>query len=64
METLTCCNASPEIAKLIGLKSGSAVFVSNRVVRDRSGHVVEVSRNYIRSDRYCFVQDSSILGDT
>ncbi|UWR13416.1 GntR family transcriptional regulator [Sulfitobacter mediterraneus] len=61
-ETLTCCNAPQDIAEVIGLEVGDAVFVSHRIVRNRTGQVVEISRNYIRSDRYCFVQDSSILG--
>lgn len=61
-ETLTCCNAPVEVADAIGLNTGDAVFVSHRVVRDRTGQVVEISRNHIRSDRYCFVQDSAILG--
>ncbi len=61
-ETLTCCNASEDVAEIMGVEEGTAVFVSHRVVRRKTGQVVEISRNYIRSDRYCFVQDSSILG--
>jgi GntR family transcriptional regulator len=61
-ETLTCCNAPAEIADFLALQAGAAVFVSHRIVRDITGQVLEISRNYIRSDRYCFVQDSSILG--
>jgi GntR family transcriptional regulator len=63
-ETLACCNAPQEVADALSLKPGDAVFVSHRIVRSRSGEVVEISRNYIRSDRYCFVQDSAILGQT
>ncbi|WP_346895586.1 GntR family transcriptional regulator [uncultured Roseibium sp.] len=61
-ETLTCCNAPADVAELLGLDSGDAVFVSHRIVRSKAGEVVEISRNHIRSDRYCFVQDSAILG--
>ena len=61
-ETLTCCNAPADVAETMRIEPGTAVFVSHRVVRSRTGQVVEISRNYIRSDRYCFVQDSSILG--
>ncbi len=63
-ETLTCANSSTEVAQTLGLEVGMAVFVSHRVVRSNTGEVVEISRNYIRSDRYCFVQDSMILGRT
>ncbi len=61
-ETLSCTNASEEVASLMNVAPGLAVFVSHRVVRSTLGDVVEVSRNFIRSDRYCFVQDSAILG--
>ena len=61
-ETLTCCNAPGDIAEIMAVDPGTAIFVSHRVVRSKTGQVVEISRNYIRSDRYCFVQDSSILG--
>ncbi len=61
-ETLTCCNVAADIAEIMGIDTGTAVFVSHRIVRSKTGQVIEISRNYIRSDRYCFVQDSSILG--
>ena len=60
-ETLTCCNADRDVADLMELDPGTAVFVSHRVVRADAGQVVEISRNYIRSDRYCFVQESAFL---
>jgi len=63
-ETLACCNAPQEVADALSLELGDAVFVSHRTVRSRSGEVLEISCNYIRSDRYCFVQDSAILGHT
>ena len=59
-ETLSCCNASAEVASVLDVSPGDAVFVSHRVVRSKSNQVIEVSRNFIRSDRYCFVQDSAI----
>lgn len=61
-ETLTCSNVTSDVAEALGLNTGDAVFVSHRIVRSRTGDVVEISRNFIRSDRYCFVQDSAILG--
>ena len=60
-ETLTCCNASDEVSGLMGIEPGTAVFMSHRVARADDGKVVEISRNYIRSDRYCFTQESAIL---
>ncbi|WP_421850370.1 GntR family transcriptional regulator [Oricola sp.] len=57
-ETLTCVNASDQVAGFMGIAPGTAVFVSHRVVRAKDGQVVEISRNFIRSDRYCFVQES------
>ncbi len=59
-ETLICENASDEVAELLRIESGFAVFVSHRVVRSERGGVVEISRNHIRSDRYCFVQDTHV----
>lgn len=63
-ETLACCSAPQRVVDTLSLEMGVAVFISHRIVRSRSGEVVEFSRNYIRSDRYCFVQDSAILAPT
>ena len=57
-ETLTCENAAEDVANYLGIAPGLAVFVSHRVVCSEHGGVVEVSRNHIRSDRYCFVQET------
>ena len=59
-ETLTCRNATDDVAELLGVAPGFAIFVSHRVVRSDQSAVVEISRNHIRSDRYCFVQDATV----
>ena len=57
-ETLTCENASEHVAERLRIEPGVAVFVSHRVVRSEQDVVVEISQKYIRSDKYCFVQDA------
>lgn len=58
-EVLSCAIAPVEVREALGLDDPTAVFVSHRIAHDQDGHVIEVSRNYIRPDRYSFVQESS-----
>jgi len=58
-EVLNCVIASKEVQDTLGLTGPTAVFVSHRIAYDEAGSVIEVSRNFIRPDRYSFVQESA-----
>ena len=53
-EALEAVNAPAEIARLMGLEAGAAMFNTHRIVEDQTGRVIELSDNYVRADRYYF----------
>lgn len=59
-ETLEAVNAPAEVARIIGIEPGTAVFNTHRTVRDQNQRVVELSDNFVRADRYYFSYTGSV----
>ncbi|WP_198670483.1 GntR family transcriptional regulator [Oceanicella sp. SM1341] len=59
-ETLEATTASAEVARILGIEPGAALFNTNRIARDAAGRVVELSHNAVRADRYYFTFEGSI----
>lgn len=53
-ETLEAVNADAEVAQVMGLQPGTAIFNTHRIARDATRRVVELSNNFVRADRYYF----------
>lgn len=53
-ETLEAVSASAEVARIIAIEPGTAVFNTHRIVEDQNGRVFELSDNFVRADRYYF----------
>ncbi len=53
-ETLEAVNASPEVARIMSIEPGAALFNTHRIVEDQNGRVIELSANFVRADRYYF----------
>lgn len=47
---LEALNAPENIAKLMAIEPGTAIFNSHRMVKDQSGKYIELSNNFVRSD--------------
>lgn len=51
---LEAVNAPHDIANLMSIEPGAAMFKVHRVVEDQHGRVIELSSNFVRADRYYF----------
>jgi GntR family transcriptional regulator len=59
-EKLEAVNAPPEVAWIMSIEPGTAIFNTHRIVEDQDGRVVELSANFVRADRYYFSFTGSI----